>query len=117
MKKCNIIKENNEYNRIIKNIKPFKYKEFLIFLEKKDETIYKFGFSVSKHICKAVYRNKIKRQLKDIIDKKDYKNNFNCIIMVNRSILAKSYQEMQEDLYYCLKKLNIVKGTNYEKEN
>lgn len=115
MKKINIIKENEEYNRIIKNIKPFKYKEYLIFLEKKESMIYKFGFSVSKHICKAVYRNKIKRQLKSIIDKKDYKNNFNCIIMVNRSILEKSYQTMENDLFYCFNKLNIIKGESNEK--
>lgn len=115
MKKINIIKENEEYNRIIKNNKPFKYKEFLIFVEFKDKSVYKFGFSVSKHICKAVYRNKIKRQLKDIIDKKDYKNNFNCIIMVNRSILEKSYQDMENDLMYCFKKINIIKGEQNEK--
>lgn len=115
MKKINIIKENEEYNRIIKNNKPFRYKEYLIFLEKKEENIYKFGFSVSKHICKAVYRNRIKRQLKDIIDKKDYKNNFNCIIMVNRSILEKSYNDMENDLLYCFNKLNIIKGESDEK--
>lgn len=115
MKKINIIKENTEYNRIIKNNKPFKYKEYLIFLETKNESISKFGFSVSKHICKAVHRNKIKRQLKDIIDKKDYKNNFNCIIMVNRSILEKSYQDMEIDLFHCFNKLGIIKGESNEK--
>lgn len=115
MKKINIIKENEEYNRIIKNTKPFRYNEYLIFKESKEDGIYKFGFSVSKHICKAVYRNKIKRQLKDIIDKKDYKNNFNCIIMVNRSILEKSYTEMENDLLYCFNKLNIIKGESDEK--
>lgn len=115
MKKINIIKSNLDYDRIIKNNKPFKYKEYLIFLEKTTENNYKFGFSISKHLCKAVYRNKIRRQLKDIIDEKDYKNNFNCIIMVNRSVLEKEYAEMKEDLYYCFSKLNIFKGGNNEK--
>lgn len=110
MKKLNIIKENEEYNRIITSVKPFKYKGYLIFLEKKDNKYYKFGFSVSKHLCNAVGRNKIKRQLKDIIDKNNYKNNFNCIIMVNRNILNKSYNEMKEDLNYCFEKLNIIGG-------
>ena len=107
MKKINIIKENIEYNRIIKNIKPFKYKEFIIFKEDKEESTYKFGFSISKKIGKAVVRNKIKRQLKNIIDKKHYKNNFNCIIMVTRSILDIDYSIMEKDLYYCFEKLNI----------
>ena len=112
MKKINIIKENREYNRIITNIKPFKYKEYLIFLETTEESPYKFGFSISKHLCKAVHRNKIKRQLKDIIDENIYKKSFNCIIMVNRSILDKSYEEMKKDLNYCFEKLNIIGGKN-----
>lgn len=112
MKKINIIKENTEYNRIIQSTKPFRYKEYLIFLEKKEIGPYQFGFSVSKHFCKAVIRNKIKRQLKDIIDENDYKKSFNCIIMVNRSILTKSYQEMKEDLNFCFQKLGIIGGTN-----
>ena len=112
MKKVNIIKENTEYNRMIQKIKPFKYKEYLIFYEKKETGFYQFGFSVSKHLCKAVVRNKIKRQLKDIIDENDYKKSFNCIIMVNRSILTKSYQEMKEDLNICFQKLGIIGGLN-----
>ena len=34
MKKQNIIKENKEYNRIIQNIKPYKYKEFILYVDK-----------------------------------------------------------------------------------
>jgi len=115
MKKINIIKENTDYYRIIKNNKPFRYKEYNIFLEEANNQYYQFGFSVSKKICNAVNRNKIKRRLKDIIDKKDYKNNFNCIIMVNRSIMEKTYDEMKEDLYHCFKILKIFKGEDYEK--
>ena len=112
MKKINIIKENEEYSRIINNVKPFKYKEYLIFLEKKESLPYQFGFSISKHLCKAVVRNRIKRQLKDIIDENHYKNSFNCIIMVNRNILSKSYDDMKKDLNDCFKKLNLIGGSN-----
>ncbi|MDD3453274.1 MAG: ribonuclease P protein component [Bacilli bacterium] len=114
MKKINIIKESTEYSRIIKEIQPFKYKEYLIFLEKKNNQLYKFGFSISKKICNAVKRNKIKRQLKDIIDAKDYKNDFNCIIMVRRSILDIDYETMKKDLYHCFEKLDIYKGDKNE---
>lgn len=110
MKKYNILKERKEYNRIIQTIKPFRFKEYLIFMEKNNDEIYQFGFSISKKMCNAVNRNKIKRQLKDIIDEKDYKNGFNCIIMVKRSILNESYESMKNDLYYCFEKLNIYKG-------
>lgn len=110
MKKINIIKSNEEYNRIIQNNKPFIYKEYMIFLERNNNlNKYSFGFSISKKFCKAFMRNKIKRQLKNILDQKDYQNNFNCIIMVRKSILDKTYQEKEKVLLEALEKLNIFK--------
>ena len=114
MKKINIIKKNEDYNRMIQSIKPYKYGDFVIFLETTKDETYHFGFSIGKKICNAVHRNKIKRQLKDIIDKKVYKNNFNCIIMIKKNILNKTYAEMERDLFYCLKNLNIIEGDKNE---
>lgn len=108
MKKINILKENFEYNRIIKNFKPFKYKDYIIYVEKKEPSIYKFGFSVGKKIGNAVVRNKVRRQLKNILDKKDYKNDFNCIIIVGKGILSRSFEEMQENLLKVMDKLNLL---------
>lgn len=110
MKKINIIQKNADYNRIIQTIKPYKYKDYLIYIEKSNLlNNYQFGFSISKKICNAVYRNKIKRQLKNIIDKKDYQKNFNCIIMIRKSILDKSFQEMEKNLFEALEKVDILK--------
>ena len=72
MKKINIIKSNQDYNRIIRGNKPYIYKDYMVYLERTNENIYRFGFSISKKIGGAVIRNKIKRQLKNIIDKKHY---------------------------------------------
>lgn len=110
MKKKNIVKKNQEYNRIIRNYKPYKYKEYILYVEKNKEDTYHFGFSVGKKIGNAVVRNKIKRQIKNILDKKVYKNGFNCIIIVRKGILDLSFQEMREDLWTVLEKINIIKG-------
>ena len=109
MKKINIIKSNEEYNRIIKNIKPFRTKEFLIFVEKNVVDKYQFGFSISKKIGKAVIRNKIKRQIKNILDKNSYENNFKCIIMVRKGILEDSFNEIEESLNKSLSILKLIK--------
>ena len=87
MKKINIVKENRDYNRIINSNRPFKYKDFIIYIDKKEPSVYRFGFSVGKKIGNAVTRNHIKRQLKEIVSKNDYKNNFDCIIIVGKGIL------------------------------
>lgn len=118
MKKINIIKSNRDFNNIIKKNKAFKFKYYIIYVEKKDSSVYKFGFSVGKKIGNAVTRNKIKRRLKNIIDKKDYKNNFNCIIIVSKEILLKTYDQMNKDLIEALEKLNLIKeNINEEKNN
>jgi ribonuclease P protein component len=109
MKKINILKKSYDFDRIIKGGKPFKYKYYVIYIEKDTEDIYKFGISVGKKIGNAVRRNNLKRQIKSIIDKKYYKNGFNCIIIVGKGINKVKYQDMEKDLNYCLNKLNILK--------
>lgn len=109
MKKINILKRNEDFNRIISSIPAFKYKDYIIYLEKNTNAPYKFGFSVGKKIGNAVTQNKYKRRLKNIIDKKSYQNNFNCIIIVSKGILNRSFKEMEDNLFKALDKLEITK--------
>ncbi len=109
MKKINIVKENNDYNRIIKENRPFKYKDYVIYIDKREPSVYRFGFSVGKKIGNAVVRNHIKRQIKEIVSQNDYKNNFDCIIIVGKGILSRSFNEMSDNLNFALQKLNLVK--------
>ena len=109
MKKINILKSNDDFNRIIKNYKPFKYKDYVLYVEWIKEGPYKFGFSVGKKIGNAVTRNKYKRRLKSIIDKKGYQKSFNCIIIVGKGILDRSYKEMEENLFKALEMIKITK--------
>ena len=109
MKKINILKSNDDFNRIIKENKAFKYKDYYIYIERNTNDVYKFGIAVPKKIGKAVVRNKYKRRLKSIIDKKVYQNNFNCIIIVDKEILSRSFKEMEDNLFKALEILKITK--------
>lgn len=109
MKKINILKKNYDFDRIIKNNKPFKHKYLIAYMERNTEDVYKFGISIGKKIGNAVERNKIKRQIKNIIDKKDYKKNFNCIIIVGKGIKKVDYQTLENDLLNFIDKLDIKK--------
>jgi len=115
MKKKNIIKSNLIFDRIIKNNKSYKYKDYILYLERNNDSDYHFGLSVGKKVGNAVIRNKIKRQLKSIIDKNNYENGFNCIIIVRKGILNKSFQLMEKELNECLLKMKIIKEKNNEK--
>ena len=116
MKKKNILKKSIDFDRIIKKNKSYKYKDYIIYVEKVEDSTYHFGLSVGKKIGNAVIRNKIKRQLKTIIDKNNYENGINCIIIVRKGLLEKSFSEKENDLIEAFKKLNIIKEKCNEKK-
>ena len=107
MKKLNIVKKNEDFSRIMKKYRPFKSHSFIVYVEKETNNIYKFGISASKKVGNAVTRNKVKRQVKSILDKNNYKNNFNCIIVIKKEVLNKTYLELETELNTLINKLNI----------
>ena len=116
MKKINILKNSRDFDRIIKSNKPYKYKDYIIYLERNTNDVYKFGISVGKKIGNAVNRNKVKRQLKSIISEKDYQNNFNCIIIVGKGINERNFDDRKSNLLISLKNLNLIKEQVDEKK-
>ncbi len=116
MKKRNIVKKNEDFSRIIKTMPVYRFPDYFVYLEHTDEKNYHFGISISKKIGNAVTRNKIKRRIKSILDQYDYKNNFNCIIIVRKSILKSSFLKMNQDLEKIIIKLNIVKEKKHEEK-
>ncbi len=109
MKKKNIVKNNRDFQRIIHNNKPYKYKDYIIYIERVEQLEYHFGISVSKKLGNAVVRNKLKRQIRSIIQEKDYQKNFNCIIILGKGILTRNYGEMRSNLLEALKNLNVYR--------
>jgi len=97
MKKINIVKDSKDFEIATHKGKLYKNNNYIIYVINNNKNYYRFGISVGKKISnKAVIRNKLKRQLKNIIDKNKnlYKNDKDYIIIMKRSCLEKSYQEL-----------------------
>ena len=97
MKKINIVKENRIFNDIIKNGKQYKNKNLVLYTKNNSSNkYYRFGISVGKKVGNAVIRNKLKRQMRMIIDlnKKYYENDKDYIIIVRKNCLNCSFEEI-----------------------
>lgn len=99
MKKYEMIKKSTDFDDIIKTGLVLKSKYFYIYYKDGNKEFPMFGLAVSKKLGNAVVRNKIKRQLRVIIDanKKRFKKYQNYIIIVKKSVLEKDFQKMKLD--------------------
>ena len=116
MKKQNIVKKSDEFNRIIKKRQGKASKYFIINKEKNKEEKTKFGITFTKHIGNAVTRNKLKRRIKDIIDKNEtiYEKSITYIIIAKKTTLELTYKELEKELIYLF---NKIKGEKNETKN
>lgn len=112
MKKKNVVKSKVLFNDIIQKGKRNANKYFVICRVTKEEYNNNFGIAVGKKVGNAVIRNKIKRQVRNIIDLniKAFPNYHNYIIICKKEVLNISFKDMEVEL---LKLLN--KGEKNEK--
>lgn len=107
MKKINIVKENKDFTKIIHSKNFVTNNCFSIHFMNNDLNRKRYGITVSKKIGNAVTRNKIKRQLKNIIDKNEklFQNSKDYIIIVKRGILDCDFQTKESNLVNLVSKI------------
>lgn len=106
MRRTETIKSKNDFNRIIKNGKFTKNEFYILYNEKNNENLDKFGIAISKKVGKAFLRNKLKRQTRTIIDKnrKLFKKGYNYIIMIRKSCSNAKYEQLKNALSSLIEK-------------
>ena len=106
MKKKDIVKSKIIFNDIIKKGERNANKYFVLCYVQKDEYNNKYGIAVGKKIGNAVTRNKVKRQIRNIIDNnyKLFPNYHNYIIISKKEVLNISFSEMEYQLIKLLNK-------------
>lgn len=108
MKKINIVKDTKDFEEAIHKGTLYKNKHYIIYILNNDREYCRFGISVGKKISnKAVVRNKLKRQIKSIIDnnKNIYQKNKDYIIILKRSVLESNYKDLELSFIDLIKKI------------
>ena len=106
MNKDKIIKNSQTYTQIINTNNSFKNKFFSIYYQKSTEAN-KYGITIPKKVGKAHTRNKIKRQIKNIIISNEFiiPKQFYYVIIIKEAILTIKYDQMTDELLKLLKKV------------
>ncbi len=105
MKKYEIIKKNIEFNDIINKGSLLKNNCYNIYYKDSNLNYPRFGLAISKKIGNAVERNKIKRQLRNLIDiNKDKFKNKDYIIMIRKEYFELSFTKKEDKLLEVLRK-------------
>jgi ribonuclease P protein component len=100
MLKKNKIRKNHEFQTIINSKKQI-VSRFLIMYYQKNETQMRLGISVSKKFINAVGRNKIRRQVRSLLDEINaWEKKYNIVLIVRKPFI---------DLYYLEKKRELEK--------
>lgn len=105
MNKDKILRKSEDFSTIISNGQYFKNKYFSLYYKESNKTLY--GITVPKKVGKAVLRNKLKRQTKNIIsnNEKYIQSNYNYVIIIKEPALTLDYEGLTSNLLYLMKKV------------
>ena len=118
MKKKNRVKKNEEFQEIIRRRNSYANRSFVVYTSKRKEAEARVGISVSKKMGNAVKRNKIKRQLRMMIDEiYDYRSeNLDLLVIVRANYSKQNYLNNKKDLEMAIKNAKINKKRKKNKE-
>lgn len=106
MKKEYRVKRNEDFQTIIKKKNSVVSKQFVVYFRSNEFDHSRIGISVSKKLGNAVVRNKIKRQVRSMVDAIfDMNKPIDYIIIVRNHYLYKTFDENKQDLMKLKKKI------------
>lgn len=110
MKKIYRVKKSQEFEKIIKNKRFFADPAIVLYVKKREDEYARIGITVKKKIGNAVVRNKVKRQVRMMVQEiYDFDENFDSIILIKEKYVKNNFQTNKNILERLYKKAKQVK--------
>lgn len=103
------ISKSRDYKLVYEKGKKFSGRYIIVYIKENNLGCNRFGFVVSKKIGSAVVRNRVKRQLRAIIngEKNNLKEGFDIVIICRHHIKGYTFPLLREDVVKVLKKAGL----------
>ena len=110
MKKEYRVKKSSEIESIIKKRQSKGNQYFVLYKsENHENSHFRFAVSVSKKFGNAVKRNKIKRQIREIISKKEVIDHYDIFVVVKNNANSLLFAEIKKSIDWLISKQNILR--------
>lgn len=108
MKKINRVRKNQEFSTIFKSKQFYACPTMVIYVKQRKEEHARVGISVSKKLGNAVQRNKIKRQVRMMVNKVfKFDEKFDTIILIRDEYNNVSYEINSNNLEKLYKRVKM----------
>ena len=108
MKKEYRVKKTQEFAEIMNNKKFYTCPSFVIYVKPRKEDHPRIGISVGKKMGNAVMRNKVKRQVRMMVQEiYQFNENFDTIILIRVKYHEENYRNNKKLLESLVKKVKI----------
>ena len=113
MKKKFRVRSNIEFQKIISKRKFVTDKSFAVYVKPKVNDYSRVGISIGKKLGNAVARNKVKRQVRMMLQELDStKYNYDAIIMIRVKYHEFSYEDNKKQLELLLNRVKMKQWEN-----
>ena len=104
MKKINRLRKNHDVQRVINSKSSSVSKNLVVYFIKNNENHTRFGISISKKFVNAVGRNKIRRQVRELLDKVNYYDkSLDIVLIIRKPFIKADFKTKLESLEKALK--------------
>lgn len=110
LKRINRLKKRYQFNYVYKSGEHFSGEHMVLYVVSSKTKNIKVGLAVTKKIGHAVVRNRVRRQLREIIKKQvpSLKQSYNIIVVARENITEASFEKLTNEFSRLIKRANLI---------